>query len=148
MRVTVLPTTEDALVLRTDFTDDEAWSDVCDAIQVPEPEHGFRAYVQCVSDPAYDGLTVAALTGLATHGPYHGYVFVVDSARSGSAIACACGRSERRAGSHLPGHPGRDLGRENNLSIANMDFAEFADATGPDGVFRGFPGPPPDDADG
>jgi hypothetical protein len=28
---------------------------------------------------------------------------------------------------------------ENNLSIANLDFADFADAVGPDGVFRGFP---------
>jgi hypothetical protein len=27
---------------------------------------------------------------------------------------------------------------ENNLSIANMDFAEFADAVDEDGVFRGF----------
>ena len=30
---------------------------------------------------------------------------------------------------------------DNNLSIANMDFAEFADAVEPDGVFRGFPKP-------
>jgi hypothetical protein len=28
---------------------------------------------------------------------------------------------------------------ENNLSIANMDFFEFADAVGDDGIFRGFP---------
>ncbi|WP_374558264.1 hypothetical protein [Micromonospora sp. RHAY321] len=27
---------------------------------------------------------------------------------------------------------------ENNLSIANMDFHEFARSAGPDGVFRGF----------
>jgi hypothetical protein len=27
---------------------------------------------------------------------------------------------------------------ENNLSIANMDFAEFADAVDADDVFRGF----------
>jgi hypothetical protein len=29
---------------------------------------------------------------------------------------------------------------ENNLSLANMDFHEFADNVGADGVFRGFPG--------
>jgi hypothetical protein len=28
---------------------------------------------------------------------------------------------------------------ENNLSLANMDFEEFAEAVDPDGVFRGFP---------
>jgi len=28
---------------------------------------------------------------------------------------------------------------ENNLSIANMDFSEFADNVDKDGIFRGFP---------
>jgi hypothetical protein len=47
----------------------------------------------------------------------------------------------------LPDEPGRGFrvvpaelwGVENNLSIANMDFAEFAHHADPDGVFRGFP---------
>jgi hypothetical protein len=30
-------------------------------------------------------------------------------------------------------------GVENNLSLANMDFSEFANHTDPDGVFLGFP---------
>lgn len=29
-------------------------------------------------------------------------------------------------------------GVENNISLANMDFSEFADAVDHDGVFRGF----------
>jgi len=28
---------------------------------------------------------------------------------------------------------------ENNLSISNMDFSDFADSADADGVFRGFP---------
>jgi hypothetical protein len=32
----------------------------------------------------------------------------------------------------------RDVGVENNLSLANMDFDEFADAVDADGVFRGL----------
>jgi hypothetical protein len=35
--------------------------------------------------------------------------------------------------------PGEIWGVENNLSLANMDFAEFADSTDRDGLFRGFP---------
>jgi len=35
--------------------------------------------------------------------------------------------------------PAEMWGIENNLSIANMDFEEFADAVDSDGVFRGFP---------
>jgi hypothetical protein len=30
-------------------------------------------------------------------------------------------------------------GIENNLSIANMDFEEFAENVDDDGIFRGFP---------
>ena len=47
----------------------------------------------------------------------------------------------------LIGEPGRTFrvipsamwGVENNLSIANMDFADFADHTDSDGIFRDFP---------
>jgi hypothetical protein len=35
--------------------------------------------------------------------------------------------------------PAQIQGIENNLSIANMDFEEFADSVDGDGVFRGFP---------
>jgi hypothetical protein len=31
------------------------------------------------------------------------------------------------------------VGVENNLSLVNMDFVEFAESVDPDGVFRGFP---------
>jgi hypothetical protein len=35
--------------------------------------------------------------------------------------------------------PSEAWGVENNLRLANMDFAEFADSVDEDGVFRGFP---------
>jgi hypothetical protein len=35
--------------------------------------------------------------------------------------------------------PSEAWGVENNLSISNMGFAEFADAVDDRGVFRGFP---------
>jgi hypothetical protein len=38
--------------------------------------------------------------------------------------------------------PSEAWGVENNLRLANMNFADFADAIDPDGVFRGFPGAP------
>jgi len=34
--------------------------------------------------------------------------------------------------------PSEAWGVENNLSLANMDYSEFADAADPNGVFRGF----------
>jgi len=61
-----LPETTNALVLRTDFSDDGAWDAVCRAIQEPVGE--FQAFVDCVSDAAFDGLAAADLLRLAAAG--------------------------------------------------------------------------------
>jgi hypothetical protein len=47
---------KDALLLRTDFLNEDAWAEVSAAVQQPVGE--FRAYVTPVSDPAFDGATV------------------------------------------------------------------------------------------
>ena len=57
-----LPKTKQSLVLRTDFSDNAAWASLCAAIQEPN-EDGFKAFVDCVSDPVYEGLTVDQLVG-------------------------------------------------------------------------------------
>ncbi|HLM05046.1 MAG TPA: hypothetical protein VK402_07680, partial [Blastococcus sp.] len=43
-----------ALLVRTDFTDDDAWAEVAEQSTAESPE-GFRANVQPFSDPAADG---------------------------------------------------------------------------------------------
>lgn len=129
--------TDNSLVLRTDFSDDAAWESLRAAIQ--KPVGPFRAYVDFVSDRAFDGITPEEVLSLIPSDSDHAFVFIVD----------------RPAISH-PEHPilvvDLDLERgrafrvipsemwavENNLSLANMDFDEFADTVGPDGVFRGF----------
>src|SRR5579871_4565895 len=72
-----LPRTEQSLVLRTDFSDDAAWAALCAAIQEPS-EDGFRAFVECVSDPTYQGLTVERLVALAPRGGDHTFAFLAD----------------------------------------------------------------------
>jgi hypothetical protein len=134
-----LPKTEHSLVLRTDFSDDAAWTALCAAIQEPS-EEGFRAYVDCISDPAYDGLTLAQLVALAPKGGDHFFAFLVDR-------VTLTNPEHPVLVVDLYDEPGRTFrvtpremwGVENNLSLANMDFHSFADDTGPDKVFRGFP---------
>jgi hypothetical protein len=86
-----IPETHQALVLRTDFSDDSTWDSIRAAIRKPVGK--FRAYFDFVE----------------------------------------LGRTFRVIPSEM-----WDV--ENNLSLANMDFPEFAGSTGPDGIFRGFPG--------
>src|SRR5262249_10188272 len=58
-----LPGTENAVVLRTDFSDDAAWESVCAAIQAPVGV--YRAYVDCVSARNFEGLTAEQVPSLA-----------------------------------------------------------------------------------
>jgi len=133
-----IPKTENSLALRTDFSDDRAWETVCAAIDEPVGE--FKAYVDFVSDPEYAGLEAEELPAMPSDDPHRRFAFIVD----------------HMALSHpehpilvvdLKDEPGRAFrvivsemwGVENNLSIGNMDFEEFADAVDRDGIFRGFP---------
>ena len=137
-----LPAIENALLLRTDFSDDSAWASFCEAAQEPN-EEGFRAYVECVSDPAYESLTIEQLVALEPRGKEcgkHTFAFIADRTTFSSPerpvlvvdLYDKPGQTFRVILSEL-------WGVENNLWIANMDYSGFADNVDPDGVFRGFP---------
>ncbi len=132
-----LPKTGNSLVLRTDFLDDAAWDSICAAIRAPVGE--FQAYVDCLSDPECDGMTAEQLTML-TPTASHSFVFIVDR--------LALSHPEHPILivdlSHEPGRtfrviPSEMWAVENNLSLANMDFSEFADEVDHDGILRGLP---------
>ena len=133
-----IPETKNTLVLRTDFSDTAAWESICVAIQAPVGE--FRAYVDFVSDPEYANLAVEQLSLLIPQGSNHTFLFVVDHtalAHPDHPILVVDLYTER--GRTFRVVPSEMWAVENNLSLANMDFAEFADAVDRDGIFRGFP---------
>lgn len=133
-----LPRTKNALVLRTDFSNDVVWGAVCS--EISEPVGEFRAYVDCVSDANYAGLNAGRVVELASKDKNRTFLFVVDevtiTAREHPILVVDLYDEPGRSFRVVP----RELwGVENNLSIANMDFEEFANSTDYDGVFRGFP---------
>ena len=135
------PDPDNAPVLRTDFSKQAAWEEIRAEIQKPVGRLQFRANVEFIDDPEYAGLTSSQLLDILPADYNHSFIIVAD----------------RMTISH-PEHPlliidlfdkpAREFraiprqiqGVENNLSIANMDFEDFADAVHADGVFRGFPG--------
>ncbi|MBE9525192.1 MAG: hypothetical protein IMY76_08830 [Chloroflexi bacterium] len=125
-------------MLRTDFSDLDAWEAVRSA--VTRPIGIFKAYVEFLSNPEFDSMTSLQLLTLMKAGSDHSFIFVVDRVTlSDSEYPILV--------LDLSDHPGRSFrvipeemwAVENNLSIANMDFADFADSVDADGVFRGFP---------
>ena len=134
-----LPKSDNSLLLRTDFTDEAAWTALCEAAQ-EESDEGFQARVDCISDLAYDGLTVKQLVALAPKGGDHSFAFVVDriSLTNPEHPVLVVDLY------HEPGRtfrviPSEMWAIENNLAISNMDFFDFADNVDADGIYRGHP---------
>lgn len=132
-----IPETTNAAVLRTDFSDDAAWAAICNEIRAPSGD--FMATVDCVSDPAFEGLTPSEVAELVRPDSRHTFLFLVDRRTVEDPehpvvvvdLYAEPGRSFRVIPSEM-------WGVENNLSLANMDFEEFADSVDADGFFRGF----------
>ncbi|MFJ1790439.1 DUF6924 domain-containing protein [Kitasatospora griseola] len=127
-----------ALVVRTDFADPAAWRRLREALATPSAE-GFLPAVIPVDDPAFAGLAPTDLTAQLPPGYRHPLLVLADRRTLADPelpllaahLLDPATPTVRVAAAAL-------WGIENNLAIRNTDFAEFARATGPDGVHRGF----------
>ncbi|GAA0270492.1 hypothetical protein GCM10009527_078500 [Actinomadura nitritigenes] len=139
--MTPLPEPADlaSLVMRTDFTDDMAWEALKAALEASHS--GGATYV---SDPAYAGVSVQTLVAAdaaAADEEKLTYLFLADA-------TTMTGDERSLLAVDLYEEPGRTFRLpprwygdvSANLSIANMDFADFADAADESGTFRGFDG--------
>jgi hypothetical protein len=136
-----LTDTEHPLVIRTDFSDPAAWDLIVAETRAPVGPDRFLAYVEFMSDRDYEGWTTAEL--LRSKGAYrHSFLFVADRiSMTRPEHPLLVVDLQQESGRTFRAVPETVQGIENNLSIANMDFDEFADAAGaePDETFRGFP---------
>jgi hypothetical protein len=133
-----LPETEDPLVLRTDFSDQAAWETICATIREPVGE--FHAYVDFLDDVEYAGLTKDQLLRLVPEDYGHSFIIVADqTATSLPDHPLLIVDLYEGSGREFRAIPSQIQAIENNLSIANMDFEEFAESVDDSGVFRGFP---------
>ena len=138
----ILPQTNCPLVIRTDFENQQVWKKICKLINAPVPspvDEPFYAYVQFLDDKDFRGLSMEDLLTRVPTNYKHSFLLVVDSATFAHPefpILVVQLRGAR--GRNFRAIPTAIQAIENNLSIANMDFFEFANAAGSDGIFRGF----------
>jgi hypothetical protein len=125
-------------VLRTDYSRQETWEAVRAAIASPN-EDGFKADAEFIDDASYRDLTTEQILTLVPADHRYRLLAVADKVAAASAELPLLVID-------LSGAPPREIrvtarefwSIENNLSLANMDFEEFAAAADADGVFRGF----------
>jgi hypothetical protein len=115
-----------SLLVRTDFSSDDTWRAVCDEA-LREYEDGFRAYLELVSDPAFDGAHLEAVRA-AVSPDNHGaaVLFIADSTTFASPdhpvlVVDLLDDSVRP----FRCIPAELWAVENNLNIANMDWGVF-----------------------
>jgi hypothetical protein len=135
-----IPETENPLVLRTDFSSQATWERICEIIQKPVGVFRFRANVEILNVVEYADITKDQLLELFPKDYSHSFIIVVDrTAISLPDHPLLIVDLYERSGHEFRAVPSQIQGIENNLSIANMDFEEFAESVDESGVFRGFP---------
>jgi hypothetical protein len=138
-----LPQTRAVPVVRVEPGGDAVWAALQDEITSPTSE-GFLATVEFVDDEALAGLSPAdlaeAFPPAYPHDYRHPVVFVVDALTMASPEHPLLVIDLNRRGPSAPFRctPRAVQSIENNLSLANMDFADYATSVQADGVFRGF----------
>ena len=128
-------------VLRTDFSNQAAWKAICKKIREPSDE-GFEANVDFIDDPAFDKLSKQKLLASLPK-DYHTFIVIVDQKAINDddhplLVVNLYDGLGSEVGDEFRAIPSAIQAIENNLSIANMDFADFAGAVDSGGVFRGY----------
>lgn len=130
----------DPLVVRTDFSDHAAWQAIVAEVQAPQGVDAFLANVELVDERSNEALPVEQLLQrVAERSPCY-FAFIVDGTTISHpehpllviGLRTNLGRAFRAIPSSIQSI-------ENNLSIGNMDFDEFASSADADGIFRDFP---------
>lgn len=131
---------ENAPVLRTDFSDQIAWEKIRTEILKPVGIFRFRANVEFIDNLDFADISKDQLLEILPTDYNHSFIIVVDqTAISHPEHPLLIIDLFDRSVHEFRALPTQIQGIENNLSIANMDFEEFADSVDEDGVFRGFP---------
>jgi len=133
-----IPITERAQIVRTDFSDQAAWESLMAAARSPADPFIFN--LDFLDERERGGATVEQLLAALPEDYPHSFLVIADSVAMAQTdhpllvldLFEDRGRVFRAPAAEVPSI-------ENNLSIANMDFAEFADAADEGGIFHGFP---------
>lgn len=130
-----LPRVAYSFLVRTDFTSDGAWQQLSDEAQRENPD-GFRANVEPVSDPGFDGVTWEAVKA-AVPANSVAVIFIADSTALTSPdhpvlVVDLLGRKPP-----FRCIPSELWAVDSNLNLANLSWEDFASALDENGVFRG-----------
>ncbi len=146
----------DPWVIRNENFADTLWERVCSQISEPQTENRFLAYVQFVDDKQYIGNSIGDVVRMLPDNYPGSFCFIVDDDTfSSDEHTIAVVSFLREWNEELDGfdwtphcdiedkqirqfraRPSTIQSIQNNLSLGNMDFEDFANYVDDDGVYR------------
>lgn len=137
--MSLLPQADTTLLVRTDFSDPTLWAALQTAISTPN-EDGFLASAHVIDDRTYQDLTTEELLARVPKDARYRLLAVADKTTLHSSELPLLIIDLFEEGPHCEIRviASSFWSIENNLSLANMDFFEFAGAVDDDNIFRGF----------
>ncbi len=139
-----LPRTANPAVIRTDYENQTAWLAICAILRAPVylGTYAFYANLDIVEDSDYRDLTDQELVTMGSDEYDHSFFMIVDkTAITNPDFPILVVDLHEPRGCSFRAIPSAVQGIENNLSVANMGFEEFANAVDADGIFRNFSQP-------
>ncbi|MGY5036257.1 DUF6924 domain-containing protein [Streptomyces sp. 900116325] len=141
-----------ALIIRTDYSDEQAWTAVKEELMRSWGDGDFEPYVHIADDPKWAGFTSAQILSAAVADEELSVVFLADrdSMRDGPltllAVAvlareeCDSDEEFEADGGEFRTVPAGVHEIHANLMIANLSFGDFKEAAeqGPQSAFQGF----------
>ncbi len=130
------------LLVRTDYSDERAWRAALSAATAVYESDDFErmgAVLEPVESPELADLSPEELVALERE-DYLSVIAVADAQtmRDRTLVFVDFNEFTGQVGRTFRSIPTEVEAIVANLSLANMDFFEFADNAGPDGIFRGF----------
>ena len=133
-----IPETENAAIIRTDFTDDSKWQSLVETVS---EERDFSIFnMTILDDHTFDGKSVEELLKMIPEDYPHAFLMIADADainQTDHPIVVVDLLDDR--GKQFRAIANCVSAIDSNLSIGNMGFEEFANCVDDAGVHRGFP---------
>ena len=130
------PKSDNALVVRTDYSDQGAWDEIREINLTPVD--GFVAYVDFIDDGQYADISKEQVMELYRENG-QSYAMIADRLTvSDKDHPLLIVDLLTNRGAEFRAEPGQIQSVQNNLSLANLDFSDFVESIDESGVFRGF----------
>ncbi len=132
------PNTKNTLLVRTDFSNDAKWKELCDSILNSYPAQ-FKAICPFfLNDSSYEKLDLGLLKSLIPEDWNHSFLFIVDEktmSHTSHPILCV---NMFKSGAIFRLTPKAMLDVDSNLSTVNVDFEDFMRDTDAEGIYHGI----------